>query len=299
MSRFAGLPCSKSSDQDRPIATLLVPSVRFNARRLIRAAASGTLGVALPFALGASSILPVAQSTAASATAATFAATGLVGASGDVALAAASPDLDRVLSGTLAFGDPSDPPPPSLENGAELPILPPAPAPGSETPAPSEPTPAPAPTEPPAPVAAPPVEDAPDAPAEDPEARIAARGVKASSIARRLVGSAYRYGAAGPRAFDCSGLTLYVYRQLGISLPHKARAQFSERYGRRIKSMNSLMPGDLVFFANTAGPGISHVALYVGDGMMVSANTPRQGVRLTSIHAAYWRSHWAGGLRLM
>jgi cell wall-associated NlpC family hydrolase len=97
--------------------------------------------------------------------------------------------------------------------------------------------------------------------------------------------------------FDCSGLTLYVYRQLGIQLPHKASAQYSERYGRRIKSIDALIPGDLIFFANTAGRGITHAAIYVGGGNMVTANSPRQGVQLQSIHTSYWRSHWAGGIR--
>jgi cell wall-associated NlpC family hydrolase len=91
---------------------------------------------------------------------------------------------------------------------------------------------------------------------------------------------------------------MYIYRQLGISLPHKASSQFSTRYGTVIPSMSNLKPGDLVFYKNTAGRGITHAAIYVGNGMMVTANSPRQGVRLSSIHEAYWRSHWAGGLRV-
>ena len=145
-----------------------------------------------------------------------------------------------------------------------------------------------------------PGETAPTAAVEAPAdtgAQIAARNQRAAGLARTLVGRPYRYGATGPRAFDCSGLTLYVYRQFGVVLPHKARAQFSERYGKRITSMAHLQPGDLVFFRNTAGRGITHAAIYVGGGMMVTANTPRQGVRLASMAESYWRRHWAGGIR--
>jgi cell wall-associated NlpC family hydrolase len=62
--------------------------------------------------------------------------------------------------------------------------------------------------------------------------------------------------------------------------------------------MSDLKPGDLVYYKNTAGRGITHAAIYVGNGMMVTANSPRQGVRLSSIYDSYWRSHWAGGLRV-
>jgi cell wall-associated NlpC family hydrolase len=124
----------------------------------------------------------------------------------------------------------------------------------------------------------------------------AAASHEAAGIALQFVGTRYVYGGASPRGFDCSGLTQYVYRQLGVSLPHKASLQFSTRYGQRV-SMNDLAPGDLVFFKNTAGRGITHVSLYVGNGMMVSANTPRTGVQYVSIYSRYWQSHYAGAIR--
>jgi cell wall-associated NlpC family hydrolase len=61
--------------------------------------------------------------------------------------------------------------------------------------------------------------------------------------------------------------------------------------------MSSLRAGDIVFFANTAGRGITHVALYVGGGRMITANSPRTGVRYASINTAYWRAHYAGAIR--
>jgi cell wall-associated NlpC family hydrolase len=139
------------------------------------------------------------------------------------------------------------------------------------------------------------VKPAPAAPAA-PAAPTGSASHDAAGIALRYVGARYVYGGASPRGFDCSGLTMYVYRQLGVNLPHKASLQFSTRYGQRV-GFSNLAPGDLVFFANTAGPGITHVSLYVGNGMMVSANTPRTGVQYVSIHSRYWRSHFAGAIR--
>ena len=351
MSRFAGLPCRMSPDHDRPSSALSPTTYRLTRSRLLRLAASATLSLSLPFALGVSALLPTGGAAAAPASAAALAATGLIGAIGEpVALDDAALGFGETeIAGTLAFGDPNDPPraskelPPSPESeggesgGTEPTEATEEAAPSTEEPAPSTeevtddvappseevtegvteeaeeateeaPAETPALVEP-APVVqvAPAVEGAPVVQAApvveaapvvvDSEARLEARGLKASSIARRYVGSAYRYGAAGPRAFDCSGLTQFVYRQLGVNLPHKARLQYSERYGKRIATMSALRPGDLVFFKNTAGPGITHTAIYVGEGMMVTANTPRQGVRLQSIYSSYWRRHWAGGLR--
>jgi cell wall-associated NlpC family hydrolase len=78
------------------------------------------------------------------------------------------------------------------------------------------------------------------------------------------LGKPYRWGAAGPDAFDCSGLTMMAWAQAGVLLPHSSRAQFS--VGRQV-SRAELRPGDLIF----RNSPISHVALYVGNGMQVAA----------------------------
>ena len=128
--------------------------------------------------------------------------------------------------------------------------------------------------------------------------RVVAPGNSAGRIALRYVGAPYRWGGASPRGFDCSGLTQYVYRQLGVDLPHKASLQFSTRYGQRIRAMGSLAPGDLVFFVRTTpARGITHVGIYVGNGMMVTANSARVGVQYVNINGKYWRTRYAGGLR--
>lgn len=120
----------------------------------------------------------------------------------------------------------------------------------------------------------------------------------AAELARQFIGAPYRYGGASPRGFDCSGLTSYVYRQLGVQLPRTARAQWAYGQGERITSIAELQPGDLVYFERTTrARGVTHTAIYVGDGMMVSANSPRTGVQLVSIYSAYWRTRFVGGLR--
>lgn len=116
------------------------------------------------------------------------------------------------------------------------------------------------------------------------------------AIARRYVGYPYVYGAAGPNAFDCSGFTQFVYRQVGISLTRSAASQYNTP-GTRVRSYSALQPGDLMFFANTAGPGITHVGIYAGNGQMIHAGTSRTGVNITNINYTYWTSHFAGAVR--
>jgi cell wall-associated NlpC family hydrolase len=120
-----------------------------------------------------------------------------------------------------------------------------------------------------------------------------------AGYAVQFVGSRYVWGGNSPsRGFDCSGLTSFVYRQFGVALPRTAAAQFSTRNGAMIGSMGNLAPGDLMFFAGTAGRrGISHVAIYIGGGRMVHAMTPRYGVQVSSIWSSYWQNTFAGAIR--
>lgn len=96
-------------------------------------------------------------------------------------------------------------------------------------------------------------------------------------IAKSKLGSPYRWAAAGPNAFDCSGFTMWVYAQVGVSLPHSSRAQINS--GPRVSRAN-LKPGDLVFFGRGT---IHHVGMYVGGGMYI--HSPRTGdvVKISSL----------------
>jgi cell wall-associated NlpC family hydrolase len=97
------------------------------------------------------------------------------------------------------------------------------------------------------------------------------------ATARSLVGRPYRWGASGPDAFDCSGLTSYVWRAAGLSLPHSSQAQLGSL--PRVE-VSELQPGDLVF---SRWEGQSHVGLYIGNGMMISAPQTGRRVEVSSI----------------
>ena len=87
---------------------------------------------------------------------------------------------------------------------------------------------------------------------------------EAATIALRYLGIPYQWGGASPATgFDCSGLVMYVYAQLGINLPHQSAAQY--HYGVPV-SRADLEPGDLVFYDD-----LSHVAIYIGNGQIVHA----------------------------
>lgn len=96
------------------------------------------------------------------------------------------------------------------------------------------------------------------------------------------VGDSYAAGGTGPNAYDCSGLTQYAYAAAGVSLPHSSRAQST--LGRQV-SRNELRPGDLVFYYTP----VSHVALYIGNGMIVHARTYGKPVAVTSVDQSGYR----------
>ena len=104
------------------------------------------------------------------------------------------------------------------------------------------------------------------------------RAAAAVQYAMAQVGDAYVYGAAGPSAYDCSGLTMMAWAQAGVSLPHSSSAQYGS--GAHV-SESDLQPGDLVFYYSP----ISHVGMYIGNGMIVHAANPGTGVVTASLHS--------------
>ncbi|MFF5918101.1 NlpC/P60 family protein [Streptomyces flavochromogenes] len=102
------------------------------------------------------------------------------------------------------------------------------------------------------------------------------RAAEAVSFARAQLGKPYVWGATGPSAYDCSGLTQAAWRAAGVSLPRTTYTQINA--GRRV-SRSQLAPGDLIFFYS----GISHVGLYIGGGQMIHAPRPGAPVRVAPI----------------
>jgi len=115
-------------------------------------------------------------------------------------------------------------------------------------------------------------------------------------LAQQYVGSPYVFGGASPvTGFDCSGLVQWVLGQIGVSVDHSAAGQYGA--GDPVAA-DQLAPGDLVFFANTYMPGISHVGVYVGNGQFVDAGTERTGVHKSSMGDPYWASRFVGARRV-
>ena len=114
--------------------------------------------------------------------------------------------------------------------------------------------------------------DAPSQPPQNNNQSQSAGGIAAViATAQSMVGGSYVWGASSQYEADCSGLTMYCYGKIGVSLPHNAAAQSG--YGHAV-SRDSMQPGDLIFFGSPA----YHVALYVGDGMMIHAENSYTGI---------------------
>ena len=113
------------------------------------------------------------------------------------------------------------------------------------------------------------------------------KGAQAVWWAMKTLGSPYRWGASGPDRFDCSGLTMWAYRKVGVRLPHHSGSQINR--GKRV-SRENLEPGDLVFF----GSPIHHVGMYVGGGDFIEAPYTGARVRIRSLSD---RHDFAGACR--
>ena len=104
------------------------------------------------------------------------------------------------------------------------------------------------------------------------------RAGAAVRYAMAQVGDAYVWGATGPSAYDCSGLTMMAWAQGGVGLPHSSSGQ--QGSGRRVAE-SELMPGDLVFYYSP----VHHVGMYIGNGMIVHAANPSAGVQVAGLHS--------------
>jgi len=120
----------------------------------------------------------------------------------------------------------------------------------------------------------------------------ASKGAQVVGIAMQYLGIPYVWGAASPSSgFDCSGLTTYVFAQIGISLPHYAAAQ----YGMGVAvSKDQLQPGDLVFFR-----GLGHMGMYIGGGQFIHAPHTGDVVKISALSDGYYTANWVGARRIL
>jgi cell wall-associated NlpC family hydrolase len=111
------------------------------------------------------------------------------------------------------------------------------------------------------------------------------------------IGTPYRYAGNGTNGFDCAGFVRRAYADAaGIELPRSSAAQYG--MGRKIEP-EDLTPGDLVFFRDTYKRGISHVGIYVGDGVFVHAASSARRVALDRLDHPYFSRRYAGARRLI
>jgi cell wall-associated NlpC family hydrolase len=109
-------------------------------------------------------------------------------------------------------------------------------------------------------------------------------------VAMQYLGTPYRWGGSDPSGFDCSGFVMYVYSQMGVSLPHNAAAQFA--YGTPV-SRDQLEPGDIVFF-----DGLGHNGLYIGGGQFIHSPPTGDVVKISSLYDSWYSARWVGGRRI-
>jgi cell wall-associated NlpC family hydrolase len=125
--------------------------------------------------------------------------------------------------------------------------------------------------------------------------RNASSGNDIVDFALRYEGHPYVYAGEGPRAFDCSGFTMFVIQKtLGIDITHDMAVQYE--MGTQVRRDN-LQPGDLVFFKNTYRHGLSHTGIYIGDGQFIHAENESTGVRISDLSSDYYSSRWYGAVR--
>ncbi len=111
-------------------------------------------------------------------------------------------------------------------------------------------------------------------------------------IAMQYLGIPYVWGGASPSVgFDCSGLIMYVYAQVGVSLPHYAASQYT--YGVPV-SKDDLEPGDLVFFNN-----LGHNGMYIGNGQFIHAPHTGDVVKISSLSDPWYTANWVGARRIL
>jgi len=110
-----------------------------------------------------------------------------------------------------------------------------------------------------------------------PPPQLSGRAGEAVSYAMKQVGKPYKWGAAGPNSFDCSGLTMKAWEAAGITLPHNAASQWNSSHVAHI-SRSQLAPGDLVFYS-----GLSHVGIYYGNNQIIHAPTTGKNVQIAPV----------------
>lgn len=116
------------------------------------------------------------------------------------------------------------------------------------------------------------------------------------AYAEEFLGVPYVYGANGPYAYDCSSFTQTVYAHFGYTLN---RTSLDQSYNGRAVSWDELQPGDLIFFRTVAGAYISHVGMYVGDGVIIHASSGSRMIRYADLYSSYFTNAYVCARRII
>lgn len=126
---------------------------------------------------------------------------------------------------------------------------------------------------------------------------VSSSGVSGNDIveyAKQFLGCRYVYGAAGPSSFDCSGLTMYVYKHFGYSLSHSSKVQATQ--GKAVTG--ELQPGDILVFTN-GGSAVGHVGIYIGNDKFIHASDSTTGVIISNLSDRWNKSKYVGARRIL
>ena len=118
-------------------------------------------------------------------------------------------------------------------------------------------------------------------------------GAKLVAEAKKHLGKKYVWGATGPNTFDCSGLTQYVFKQLGIKIP---RTSLEQSRSGKLVSKSNLQPGDLLFWKTTSAE-VGHVGMYVGNNQFIHAPNKSKPVKYDSLNSSYYSSRFVRARR--
>lgn len=147
-----------------------------------------------------------------------------------------------------------------------------------------------------APAPAPKPAPKPAAPAPAPVIRAAGGGGGAVvANALKFKGYPYVWGGTSPSGFDCTGFTYYVFKVSGIPVGRGMWQQYNA--GTRV-ALDEIQPGDMLFWANTYMPGLSHNGIYIGNGQFIHAADESTGVTISNMNTQYWASRYVGAVRL-
>ena len=118
-------------------------------------------------------------------------------------------------------------------------------------------------------------------------------GEKLVNLAKSKLGCKYVWGATGPNTFDCSGLTSWCHKQIGISIPRTSLAQ--SKSGKAVNK-SDLQPGDLIFWKTTSAE-VGHVGMYVGNNQFIHAPNKSKPVKYDSLDNSYYKSRYVRARR--